>query len=216
MVCFRNAAETGLGWLWTINHSKHLTEENQKRKTNKGVVTEMAVLQLSLSAECCNLVTDWAQSAYTHSLHNTRATAGKEAERGLDEEGMEENQSIILFFPSFSQLIGENTARRMHSLSKSFQRCHAGLQSLVVWKQRVKKRLICENTRICTTKRFICSFILWGWEMLSSPAPYARKLLCRRYLRQFDRFLHHQSPSRATRSLVWTAWCRHIPFNGLV
>lgn len=42
----------------TINHSEHLTEENQKRKTNKGVVTEMAVLQLSLSVECCNLVTD--------------------------------------------------------------------------------------------------------------------------------------------------------------
>lgn len=71
-------------------------EEEEKQRCG-----EMAVLQLSLSVECCNLVTDWAQSAYTDSLYNMRATAGKEADRCLAEE-WRNTKPFTQFFQSFS------------------------------------------------------------------------------------------------------------------
>lgn len=64
---FFNSPEIGLGLLWTINRSIHLTtEENQKRKTNKGVVKWLSFSCLYLWSAVIWLLTEPSQPTLTH------------------------------------------------------------------------------------------------------------------------------------------------------
>lgn len=165
----------------------------------------MAVLQLSLSAECCNLVTDWAQSAYTDSLYNMRATAGKEAWSlpGWGKGG--EKKTFTRFFQKVSLgwterhngrwaewISATGCIKKQKQLKRKGEELISGPYSRAQrWESLAWAMLVAVRDKYThhDTEKSICSWRNSG-----------------RYLCQFGHFLQHQLSSRATGCIVPTVW----------